>query len=173
MHISLADGWGRCGLFSTLSGKLTKECYSGLWTQELAVTILSSFPPPLCFVVPYSCGRTSYHPGDSLALLCLSKLFAKEGKHFYTRHSMWSRVESERECELWVQGLFQLSVKCSCLWGWVQLWNNRHHYCKMCQDEERIHCSSEKRTSYRAECNYSNGRQPVHLGSLSVANPNS
>lgn len=160
-----------------------RQAYKGmlqwcLWTQNLAVIILSSFSCPLCFLIPYSHGRTSYHPGDSLALLCLSKLFVKEGKHFYTRHAicksvLWSRVGSEREYELWVQGLFQLSVKCTCLWGWVQLWNNRHHHCTMCQDEERIHCSSEKRASYWAECNYSNGRQLVHLCSLMGENPNS
>lgn len=42
------------------------------------------FPP-----IKLSCfllfGRTSCHPGDSLALLCFSRQFAKEGKHFYAR----------------------------------------------------------------------------------------
>lgn len=112
---------------------------------------LELFSSPLLFSHSlHSPGRTGYHPGDSL--LCLSKLFAKEGKHLYTRHAisksvLWNRAESEREYKLWVQGLFQLSLKCSCLWGWAQLWN-KHHHCTVCQDEEGIHCPSEKRTSY-------------------------
>lgn len=47
------------------------------------------FPPLMlsCFLL---FGRTSCHPGDSLALLFFSKWFAKQGRHFYTRPAIQS-----------------------------------------------------------------------------------
>lgn len=100
---------------------------------------LELFFPPLmlsCFLLY---GMTSCHPGDSVALLCFSKWFAKQGLLHKTCNSksvLWIRAESEREYELWVEGFFQLSIKYRCIWDWVHLWNNRHCHHTTCQDEE-------------------------------------
>lgn len=52
-------------------------------------------------------GRTSCHPGDSLALLCFSKWFAKQGRHFYTRLAIASLF-----CEL--EQSLKENMSCGC-----------------------------------------------------------
>lgn len=175
--------WKNRGKFSSFGKNNIFECsvqmwailyflrwtYKGIYSMsvntEAAIMILSSFPPH-CFLIPYTVMAAS----DIIQVthfFCEQSFLQKRVSTFTQDMQYWSLFcetgQSEREYKLRVQGLFQLSLNCSCLWGWAQLWN-KHHHSTMCQDEEGIHCPSEKRTSY--ELNYSNGCQPVHLGLL-------
>lgn len=107
MHISLTDGWADVSYSLLFQASLERDVVVMPLDTQVGCYDLELFFPPLMLSCFFLFGRTSCHPGDSLALLCFSKWFTKEGRHFYTRPAIASLF-----CEL--QERLKENMSCGC-----------------------------------------------------------